>query len=239
MKIKLDLNDAPLVRGFKDFDTANKQSVRNTLTTAAALSRKNAITNVKKNFTLRNTFTVRSIAYEKADQMEIKNMESKVGARERAFYLETQELGGVRKKRGNKTGPVALPMREVRAGRSMAQPVMKKKYITQVRRGQVKGRIKNKRLPKKARAVARLFMAKKLNKYIRRGSEYFSVIDIKKVGRNRIRVRLKHLYSINKEQIRVRPSPWLRPAIKKPARDLQNIYRTQLRRQWKTGPEKL
>jgi hypothetical protein len=239
MHIKLNLNDEPLIRGFKDFGAANKQAIRNTLNIAVSLSRRNAIENIRKNFTLRNTYTEKSIAYDKADQSEIKDMQAAVGARPRAYYLETQEEGGLRKKKDGKTGPVALPMREVRGGRSMSQTVTKSKYISKIKRQIIRGKFRNNKLSVKARNVASMFAAKRLNKYIKRGSDIFSVIGIEKIGRNRIRARLAHLYSIDRKPIRVRARPWLQPAIQKPARDLPYIYRAQLKKQWKTGPEKL
>ena len=51
MKIKLEIDDKGLQRGFVDFKSANIISTKKALNIAAALTRRNSIKNVKQDFT--------------------------------------------------------------------------------------------------------------------------------------------------------------------------------------------
>jgi len=240
MQIKLNLNDAPLIRGFKDFKTANRNAVKATLDIAVAQTRRNAINNIKSEFTLRNDFTVKSIAFDKAELGDINQMESRVGATQRAYYLETQEEGGTRRhgRGGASTGRAALGMKAAREGFSPAKAISKAYYVSKIKKQRVKGKFSSKMSPK-ARSVAKMYIGKKYNLYINRGNDIFKVRDFTKIGRNNVRVRLEHIYTIHQSAIHVKQHKWLEPATQKPARDLPFIYHSQLKKQWKTGPEKL
>jgi hypothetical protein len=60
-----------------------------TVNVQAALTRKNAIENLHNEFILRNTFTEKSVAFDRApeDVTSFNQIESHVGARDRASFL--------------------------------------------------------------------------------------------------------------------------------------------------------
>ena len=236
MKIKLDLDDRSLKRGFADFPKANLEAVKNTLNTAAALTRRGGIQNVRDDFTLRNTFTTRNIQFEKAEGSSINQLESRAGATERAKYMAKQESGGIRDLSKKSKGSTAIPTTGVRIGFSGAKPVNKKMYLRSIRKKMVKGRIRKNFKSPKARMVARMFVANRENKLFRRSDG--SIIRVKqfsKSGRNRVTARTQLLYTLVRRPLIIKKQPWLEPATVKPSRDLDNIYRSNLRKLWKTG----
>jgi hypothetical protein len=238
MKIKLELDDKRLKAGFADFPKANAEAVKNTLNVAAALTRRNAITNVKNDFTLRNTFTTRNIQFDKAtlSGTSIKNMESRVGATERADYMATQEDSGKRKLSKKSSGNTAIPQTSTRIGRSSSKMVSKALYLRSMRSKMVKGRMRKNFKSPKARVVARMYVANRENKFFKRSDgSILRVKQFSKSGKNTVTARTELLYTLIKRPIFIRQNKWLEPATKKPARDLDNIYKSNLRKLWKTG----
>ena len=242
MHVRLKLDDAPMIRGFKDFDTANRNAVRETLTQAAGITRKTAVARIKQDYTLRNDFTVRSIVYDKATQAEIRDMASTVGALRRAYYMEQQELGGTRRhgRMGTKTTNTGLPMRPTRVGESPAKPVSTLYYVSKIKRQSVgRGAFKRRGLSAAARSVAQMWVGWKNELYVKRNLDVFRVDTFARRGRDNVSVRMTHLYSIHTAPIRVTKHVWLEPSVERGKRDMVNIYKWQLKKQWKTGPERL
>lgn len=255
MNIKLDLNDTKLMQGFKDYEMANITAVRNTLDMAAGMTRKKAIKNVERDFTLRNSFTKRQIQYQKVVQFthDINNMQSEAGATAKAGYMETQEEGGKHWQKNPKP-KAAVPMRSARVGGSEAKTVDLGFYWRKISKNimrqramkmRVAGRPRRRRHfeSKKALSVAQMFMAKKLStagkpKFIFRKYNIFSVQSIFKTGKNTVSAKLKHIYTI-KPPGHIQKHAWLKPAYESVSRQLTGIYYSQLKKQWKTGPEKL
>ena len=100
---------------FKDAEKKCIKACINTVNIQAASSRKEGIINIKKNLTLRNTWTERNIVYTQCSQnvTDITQIQSEVGATERAEYMERQEKGGMHKAKGNK---LAIPSTMARGG---------------------------------------------------------------------------------------------------------------------------
>lgn len=65
---KLEIDTQKLKLDFKDIINASETATRNTLNTVAFLSRKNSISNINQNFTIRNTFTQRQIQVERVKE---------------------------------------------------------------------------------------------------------------------------------------------------------------------------
>lgn len=229
MNLKLNLDDKGLSRGFGDFKTANKIAVRNTLNTAAALTRRNAINKVKKEFTLRNTFTVRSIQFEKVQSNTISKMVSRAGALERASYMDTQETGGRRARKGSVT---AIPQKNSRMGSSSSRIVSKARYISKIQPRIIKGSHSKVMPSHRAYGVSQMAMAYKKKMFLKRRNNIYFVESF--VSRNgRVRARLKHLYNIQEKPLNIKKEKWLEPSTKRPSENLDKIYRGQLRKLWK------
>jgi len=235
MKIILELHDEKLKRGFADFPKANVQAVKNTLNIAVSLTRRNAITDIRTDFILRNKFTERQIQFDKAEGDDISMMESRIGATEKADYMATQEEGGRRKLSQFSKGATSIPQTPVRIGLSSHREVSRDYYIKRLRKKIVRGRFRKNFGSSKARMVAMFAAGKKLNKLVKRHGDILRVSQFEKLGRNRVKIRTELLYTLYKKPILIKPNPWLEPATHKPARDLENIYKVQLRKFWKTG----
>lgn len=241
MNIKVTVDDFSMVHGFKTFKKANEMAVRNTLNKAAGFTRNEAIKEIKKDFTLRNSFVVRSIVFNKATQSDISKMQSSTGALKRASFMKTQEEGGFRRNKmiGDSEGSVratsGIPMDSVRSGKSKSGVVEKEKYIQKIKGRFVKGEYKKKNMTPKSRTVASFYIAKKYGLYINRGKSIFSVKSFSQIGPDRISAELELTYSIHKGAIKVPKRAWLQPSVNKASRNLEAVYRWELKRLWKEG----
>jgi hypothetical protein len=231
MEIHLDINDRNFRRGFAEYNKASRVAVRETLNIMAILSRKNAVRNVQDKFTLRNTFTVKQVRFQKVQNVRINDMFSQTGATQKGDYLEDQEGGGRRKQKRKAT---AIPQTSVRIGQSFAKPVSRDFYTKKIQKKMVKGKFNRKLRSRRVRGIAQMAIAWETKKFIRRANNIYQVVSFASTGK-RVRVRLKRLYYIEKKQINLIPRPWLQPAIQKPARDGSNIYLHQLRKHWKNA----
>lgn len=240
MNIKVKVDDYGMALGFKELKEKNKIAVRNTLNKAAGGTRKDAVAEIKKDFTLRNTFTVRSVVYDQATQREIKDMIATVGALKRASYLRTQEEGGLRRSTarsgiGKVKKSTALPMNPTRQGGSSAKPVSSLHYITKIQRqtvgrGKMKPRTANGTA--KSRSVAQMFIAFKYRNqplYLKRDNDIFRVKGFNKVGRNNVSAQLEHLYTIHYAPIRIDKNTWLEPSFKRRTKNLDAVYKWELK----------
>jgi len=247
MNIKVKVDDTSMLLGFKKFKKANELAVRNTLNKAAATTRKEAVKRIDINFTLRNTFTVRSVVYDKATQREIKNMQSSIGALKRASYLKTQEKGGPRRNKarggaieGGVKQASAVPMIASR-NYNEARPVSTLKYVTKIKRETVgRGKMASRLLNKsggtpKSRAVAQMYIGKKYNLFVKRNNDIFAVKSFQKTGKNSVHAQLEHLYTIHYGHIQVTKDVWLQPSYQKASKNLEAVYKWELKRIWKEG----
>lgn len=229
-KFILDIDDK-ITPGFVNFKKANIQAIQNTLNIQAALTRRNAIKNVKDNFVLRNTYTTRNIQFEKTSEKNISKMESRVGALDRADYMKTQELGG---QRTDSDGRTAIGQKGARKAQSRGKPVVKSLYVRRIGKKIVKGPFKKNLKTSKSKIVAAMFVAQKKKLYIKKNENIYFVNSIYSHGGN-IKADIKHIYNIQTRPLVIKADPWLLPATFKPARDGANIYKVQIRRLWKDG----
>lgn len=218
-------------KGFTNYKEANIKGVRNTLNTMAALTRKNAIKNVKNNFTLRNTYTTKNIIFKKADKTIIAGMESQAGALKRAKYMKLQEEGG---QRPNVDGRTAIGQKNARKGNSSRQVVSRNYYIKRIAPRIVRGPFKKKFKSSKAKMVASMHVAHKKKLFLKRGGNIYRVSSVFSSG-GHTKAKLDHLYHITTKQIFIDREPWLLPATKKPVRDGPNIYKSSMKKLWKDG----
>lgn len=107
MAKSLDLRDADLlVRDLQKFrKSALPYAMRDALNTSAFMARRTWITVMRKEFTMRNTFTTRGVLVERARGSDPNRMVSVVGSVR--DYMEKQEKGG-NKRASGKSG-VAIP----------------------------------------------------------------------------------------------------------------------------------
>lgn len=231
MNIKLTVNLKHAERGFADIQKANEVAAKNTLNTIAALTRKNSIERIKADFTLRNNFTEKSIAYDRVkSNLALKDMESVVGALKRAEYLKLLHEGGIRKPKAMFKG-VAIPQQHARGG-SKKRLVRESFYLQILKEKRVTRRMKITKIrfkSKKAQTVARAFVANKEKLFMKYKEGYYSVSNFLK-NKNNISFRMKKFYSMPKKNPVIRKNSWLWDSAKKPAADAQNIYNSQFKK---------
>ena len=226
----LKIDDKGLRAGFVDFDKANVIAVRNTLNTQVALSRKNYVRNMESEFTTRNTFTRRSIQFDKADQNSIFLMEARVGSK--ADYMALQEEGGT--KRPKKGTRLAIGERPARGG-SSASAIMRSNYLRRMKNStMVRGSFKKSYRSRKARAVARMAVGFKTKKFLKKGDGIYVVRSFR--ARNgKVRVRMSRLYSLTQTSVRIKPTNLLEKSIKKPVIDGPNIHKSQIKKLFRSA----
>lgn len=225
----LQIDDKGLKFGFVDFEKANTIAVRNTLNIQAAISRRNYLKNVQEDFTLRNTFTKRSIQFDKAEELSISQMESRTGSK--ADYMVMQEEGGVKKpKSGNR---LAIGEKGARGG-SNQSVIAKSLYLRKMKNNSVKGSFKKNYKSRKARSVARMAVGFNKKKFLKKADGIYMISSFK--SRNgRIRARMTRIYNLKKRSVKIKPTHALERAIEKPVIDGPNIHKSQIKKLFK-GP---
>ena len=196
----------------------------NTVNIQAALTRKNALQEITQ-FTLRNTWTKRAIAYDRADEnaTTLEGVESHVGARDRAPYMERQEFGGLHKPSNG--GQLSIPTNATRGG-SNSNPVKKNMYRSRIARKTINYN-PTKHSTGSSSLVSAAVSAYKQNKYLKYGKNIYKVTNFRKNGDN-INFELEMVYFRGLTQTVTKAAPWLEPSMQKPAQDGQKIFNSQM-----------
>jgi len=210
----------------------------------AGRARKEAQKNIKNQFITRNAFTVGQVQYTASTESEhtkITDIRSFVGITHRASYMERQELGGRRTPVKGKT--LAIPTDAARGGskRNAVQSAMRLRRLGKARR--VRGRKSRVYASKKAKTVARAYMAYKTGKFVSIDewdaitavgasgqTNLYRVTQFVKNGRYGVAFRLEMIYSFDKTETQTHAQPWLFPASDKVARQAQAIFNAQMKR---------
>lgn len=219
---KLDIDTQKLKLDFKDIINASETATRNTLNTVAFLSRKNAISNINQNFTIRNTFTQRQIQVERVkENIPIGLMWSSVGATEKADYMALQEEGGVKE---GKNGNILMAQVEARGG-SNKNLVSKSMYYKKIKKNIVN--YSQRKGSRKASLIATAYIAYKNNKFLRYKDNIYQITGFTKSG-NKASFTKKHIYNVSQKTAKIKQNKWLEPAIQKPIADFQNIFNSNI-----------
>jgi len=194
-----------------------------TVNVQAALARKNAITNLKTDFTLRNAFTASQIQFTQMPQgrFALSAIESRVGITEKAAYMARQETGGVRKPAGGGSS-LAIPTSLARGG-NRGSPVMKKNYLRELKRKTVG-------IDNADNSGRRLVAAAALGKVIRYNKGLFVVKNFVKKSDNRVSFKMDLIYTFKYKETVTPERKWLLPASEKPAQDVENIFISQMKK---------
>ena len=202
----------------------------NTVNIQAALTRKNAVQNQKDLFHTRNTFTARQTQFTKCSNSvtELSQVESVVGATEKAAYMEVQEFGGFHTP--HKGSLLSIPTDASREGGSFGGKVDKRYQKSGLKRYKVKGKYKKNISSPRARSVARAYIAAKEGLTVHYGKDVFSVINFSKdSGKNgKIHFEKKLVRNVELAKTYTPARPWLEPASQKPAEDCQKIFNQQM-----------
>jgi hypothetical protein len=199
-----------------------------TVNMQAALTRKNAVKAVQDDFTLRNNFTTSQIQFqqmEKSRFLSLSAIQSKVGITERAGYMARQETGGPHKAEGG--SKLAIPTYRARGG-NRGSPVLKNYYLHKLKKVkgggvELQGQTYRSWLVRKAAVAARD------NLVMRHNDKLFQVSNFQKSGGN-VSFKMDQIYGLDREETIPPASPWLMPAAEQPARDVESIFISQMKK---------
>ena len=196
-----------------------------TVNIQAALTRRNAIENLHNDFILRNQFTEKSLHFEQApkEAKSFEEIESHIGALDRASYLERQEKGGSHTAKNG--GRLSIPTIVARSG-SRRKLVDTDLYRKKVNKKLVKY---NPHLAGNGRSALVLAAqaASAPGKYLKYNKNIYKVLDFKKSGDN-VSFRLEMIYFRGKSATQTKATHWLTEASLKPAQDAQSIFNSQM-----------
>lgn len=196
-----------------------------TVNIQAAITRKIAKQNLSRNFTLRNNFTERNIQFTQCklgNVHTLKNVQSSVGATEKAAYMDRQEKGG---KRESEQGHLSIPTDEARGG-SKKNPVSGMYRMGRIGTKIVRGQVHQLR-SSPSRQVARAAVAAKTGKLIRYGGNLFKVTSFWANAGN-VKFHMVEIYNMKFATTETPAKPWLKPSTEQPAADCQNIFNVQM-----------
>ena len=209
----------------KDMQKIVLKAAINTVNIQAAMARKAAVFNAKTEMTMRNTFSVRQIQFTKCNPNihRLQQVQSVVGATEKAPWMERQEEGGERKpKSGNS---LIIPGTAARGG-SNARTVSKDLYYKRIRKKVIKGPYKRPGT-RGSNLVASAFIAKKEGLYLKIGEKLYQITGFERKG-NGVVFTKKLIYNLAYKSTTTPENRWLEPATKKPAEIGQKIFNKEL-----------
>lgn len=211
MEIKIDLSSAlefelQLTR-FRE--KALPFATRNTLNTVGFAVRRIAIERIQDEFITRNKFTTRSIRVEQTRSLIISDQRTIVGST--ADYMEVQEFGGTKSKKGKKGTPIPTSY----SARLPQNTIPRTKLPTRGNKLQnirlTKGRSGKRQSTKQRNHVTILLAAREGRKFIfldlGQTQGIFKVIGGKK------KPKIKMIYDLSNQSVRIPRHPWLAPSI--------------------------
>ena len=211
-----------------------------TVNIKVALARKEAIKNIKGDFTLRNNFTTAQVQFTPMPEgrYSIDAIHSIVGVTEKAAYMARQEEGGERvPSRGN---TLAIPT-DVARGGNIRNPVIQAMRVGKIsKRKRVHGKSSRDYKSHKAFNVARAFVAMTEGLFLpwggsdgQRNLHQVTSFERKDSASANPTVRFEtiQVYKFDMQKTVTPSQPWLLPACEKIEADSQDIFNSQARKQ--------
>ncbi len=206
-----------------ELDRFNKRALpfatRNTINELGFAAQRLSIERIKTSLINRNKWTVQSIRVQKTKSLDINTQQSVVGST--ADYMEVQEFGGVKVKRGKEGIPIATSYaaglsQDTRPRTRLPTRANKLRNITLTTKSTKWHSRKQRNFVeiKKAAASGRKFLF--LNLGTRQG--IFRVIGGKK------KPRIKMIYDLSHQSVRIPRKPWLFPSVKKTQELMPQIH---------------
>jgi len=205
-----------------------------TVNIKAALARKEAIKNIKGDFTIRNNFTTAQVQFTPMPEgrYSIEAIHSVIGITEKASYMARQEEGGAHTPAQGQT--LAIPT-DVARGGSFRSPVISPMRVGKIgKKRRVHGQSNREYKSMKAFNVARAFVAFSEGLFLPWGGSggqrnLHEVVSFKRAG-DTAEFETMQVYKFDKEKTITKPQPWLMPACDKVEADGQDIFNSQARK---------
>lgn len=236
----MKLDQRPVIQLENDLDRFGEKTlpfaVRETLNTAAFKTRKLATTVVEKKFTLRNSFTKRSIQYRKVGAHRIDDMFSEVGSTQE--YMAKQETGFTTRKSG-KHG-IAIPTPEASGegqARVRKRPIRRTNQLSRIniakglsgeyRRAYGNAHQRLTRMVQDSIEYGHRVLFWKSDNDRRTG--FYRIVGGKRTKRGWPEgAKLQFLYGVNQETTVTENGEWLQPATDITRKQMGSLYRQAL-----------
>lgn len=199
-------------------------AVRNTLNVAAFETQKEARAGIGKKMILRNKFTTRSILVNKVKGLRAGAMQSSVGSTQ--SYMVDQEFGGTRRKNGKRGVPLATGYASGEGDISSPRKRLPRLANT-LRRIRLTRRSNKGKTRRQRNLITVRQAAKSSNRFIflntGRSKGIYRVLGGKR------KPRIKMVFNLSHESVRIPRNPWLAPAVAKVTKKIANIHFRSLR----------
>lgn len=178
--------------------------------------------NFSKNFTERNTFTIKSFRYTKCQPgvTNISQIQSFAGVTTRAPYTQRLEQGGTHIGKPR----LAIPNRQARTGSSNDKQVQSRYHLGAIKPLQGAYRRKGTR---KSNLVASAAASKMLNMRFKIGNTWFVATSFSKSTSPKF--KLKPLYNVAYKSTTTPAKPFLKPAADTSAMEGQKIFNEKMK----------
>lgn len=204
----------------KDIKEKIRVAAINAINRTAFTARKNAIENVKANFTLRNNFTQKSIHTTPCrSSAKLNNIKATTGALERAQYMARQETGGMKKSPTGKN--LIIPTTLTRGGKN--QNTVRKNF----RYSAVIAKTAKPKNSTKTAFVAAAAAAAKTKGFVRLNNAFFRVTNFRKT-KSGIKFRLKEALNLKHNTTYTPAKPWLLPAAQNATNLTQTFFNEEM-----------
>ena len=198
-------------------------ATKNTINQSAFMAMRESKENVRSNMITRNKFTERSIQVEQTRTLNVNRQAATVGSI--ADYMEVQEFGGTKTKRGKVGVPIA----------------------TTVASGEGEGAQPRRRLPRRPNMIQSIRLGHNRAKARTKGQKNFIAIQqaattgrkfvfldlqehpgIYRITGGKKNPRIKLIHDMSKQSVSIPRNPWLAPAVKKTEAAMPELYKASL-----------
>lgn len=217
-------------RAVAKMDAINKRAmphaIRDTLNMLAFSARRDMQRRMGQQMTLRNRYTTRSIAVDKARGVMVPAMESRVGSLQP--YMATQELGGTVSSKGRHgvTIPTSTASGEGMSARPRKRLVRRANWLSAIR---LAGRGSGSAKQRNAIAISRAIRSGTRTAFLDLGQRK-GIVRIMG-GKRRPKVRM--LWDMSKRSVRIKANPTLQPSMDAAQRRAPRVAQVAAMRQIK------
>jgi hypothetical protein len=234
----IEMDKRPIEQLENDLDRFGKQALpyaaKDTLNTAAYKSSDLAKRNLDRVFTQRNTWTKRSIRYQRVIGRDIRTMESAMGST--LEYMRLQEEGFTQHKSGKHgvaipTGAAAGQM----GAKKRTRRLQRKNWLANVSPARGRGRGKGSTVTAVRDAVEtgrRVVFIDSPSDHYGRPTGFYRVVGGRKGGHGWPKgAKLQMIYSVERSSVRTDPHKWMESPVRLIMKNIGKIYRDALIRQ--------
>jgi hypothetical protein len=215
------------------------QAATTTVNMTARLAQKEAKKNLEDNFILRNTFSARQVQFTpmaESPYIKLSAIQSIVGVTRQAPWLVRQEEGGEHTPSQGRTLAIST---DVARGGSVRKPIQQKLRVGSIKKKhRVHGKASRNHASQADWFVSRAFVAFQKDLFLPMGGtddqrNLHEVVSFQPIGtgeHREVKIETQQIYKFDLEKTRTKAQPWLEPACEKVAKDIPNIFVSQMKK---------